>query len=166
MEIKSMEILLHPNPILNTKAEPVVDFNDEIKILSDEMVVLTANPDNGLAGISGNQVGELKRIFTAHFGYTENGEATIVTFINPKITPNKNKGEEYGYEGCASLPMEYNVKRWKEVNITAQNIHGNEFSLTLSGNMARVVQHETDHLNGIMLFNKKSRGMRPKQKAG
>lgn len=157
-----MEILLYPNPILKQKALLVTEFDKELENLASDMAMLTANPANGLAGISGNQVGVLKQIFTAHFGNNEEGASTVVVFINPVITPNKEKGQSYAYEGCASLPMEYNVQRWNEVVITAQNIHGNEFSLTLSGHMARVVQHEADHLNGVMLINKRSRGMRVK----
>ena len=152
-----MEILLHPNPILNTKAEPVVDFNDEIKILSEQMQDTVK--ENRLLGLAGSQVGVLKRIMVVNFGTTD--EPNMVTFINPVIKVKNPKDTALMFEGCASLPnMEYMVKRPKEITVTAKNVFGIEFSMVLGGIASRAVQHENSHLNGKLLIDMRNYGTR------
>ncbi|MBR4532049.1 peptide deformylase [bacterium] len=149
--------------VLREKAKPVTEFNEELKELAQNMAD-TMRAADGL-GIAGPQVGVSLRIFVIDFGYLdfvkaeENGEKPKraefrpVAFINPEITEKEGK-VVYG-EGCLSVPR-YNadVERAETIVCKYFDIDGKEQEIRVSGLPAVAIQHENDHLEGILFIDK------------
>ncbi len=143
--MKSLELKLYPDPILRKKCEPVEELTAEIKELVLAMLA-TMKAKNGI-GLAGPQVGVLKQIITI-------GEIPKVTkpigLINPKIIK-KAKGREFGEEGCLSIPGIYEkVGRSKIIKVSGITPEGKKVVLQTEDLFARVLQHEIDHLSGIL----------------
>lgn len=139
------------NQILREKSTPIDNIDKSIKKLAKDMVE-TMNANNGL-GIAAPQVGVNKRMFitTINMGTDHEG---LITMINPFIEfPNDEK--ETGEEGCLSLPELFkSVTRHKFVRVKYKDLKNNEHTLDLEGLNARVIQHETDHLDGILFIDR------------
>lgn len=122
-----------------------------------ETVRTVKNPP--AAGLSAVQVGVLKRVFIARdFVYTKNDQEllsiTDTVFINPKII-SLGKAEELDWEGCLSIPEYYGmVMRSKKVKVKYTDLDGKEQRLTATDFLARVIQHEMDHLEGVLFTSK------------
>lgn len=138
-------LVYHPDDRLNTKAEAVTDITDELIALTREMVE-TMHDAKGI-GLAGPQVGRMDRIFVVHVPEDEPR-----VFINPRITavsPDQGPYEE----GCLSIPGVYaDVKRPLEISVEGWDERGRQFQLDAEGILARVIQHEYDHLDGILFF--------------
>jgi len=147
-----LEIVTYPHPALRHKSKPIVRVDDElVKVVSDMFKLMYASKGVGLAA---NQVNLPIRLFIANTAARE-GEGEEMVFINPVIS--RPKGISEAEEGCLSLPGLYgSLKRPKQVNVNAYNLQGEEISATLTGFLARVVQHETDHLDGVMFIDRMS----------
>lgn len=103
-------------------------------------------------GLAANQVDLPLRLFVVNTAGAK-GEGEELVFINPILS--KPKGNEEAEEGCLSLPGLYgNVRRPKQIDVNAFNLKGEEVSATLTGLLSRVVQHETDHLDGVLFFDR------------
>ena len=141
-----MKIITHPHPTLKYKSKPVIRINAELKAIVSEMFELMYEAKG--VGLAANQVNLPLRLFVANpAGDREEGEEFV--FINPVIS--KGTGNEVADEGCLSLPGVYGpVNRSKSIHVEAFGIDGKAISLDLDDFMARVVQHETDHLDGVM----------------
>ena len=149
--------------VLREKAKPVTEFNDELKELANNMAE-TMRAADGL-GIAGPQVGVSLRIFVIDFGYLdfvkaeENGEKPKsaefrpIAFINPEITEKEGK-IVYG-EGCLSVPR-YNadVERAETIVCKYFDVDGKLQEIKVSGLPAVAIQHENDHLEGILFIDK------------
>lgn len=142
-----MKIYCVGDEILNKVAEPVKNIDSSIKELSREMIE-TMHKANGV-GLAAPQIGLSLRMFV-----TDVEDDSPRVFINPQII--KTSIEENTYEeGCLSIPGIWaEVKRPAEVTIQAYNEKGNPFTLEARGMLARCIQHEYDHLNGILFINK------------
>lgn len=157
-----MEILTHPNVILSSKAQEVTDFSGMYYFTGE---IIQAAEDAGLVGLAANQVNYLVRVFVVSFGSAipvkkrgENWTPDWQIFINPTIKYLDQFGKSWDYEGCGSIPKRQAlVERHNKIIITAQDVNGDSFTHTLSGKIARICQHENDHLNGVLLVNKKVR---------
>ena len=149
-----MEIFTLGNDVLRQKALPVQDIDGQVKALSQEMID-TMHRGRGV-GLAGPQVGLLQRIFVVHI----DGESPRV-FINPTIigtSPELSLFEE----GCLSIPGMYaDVTRPDKVTVQAWNERGRPFTLDAVGFLARVIQHEYDHLEGVLFIDRLSE---PKRK--
>ncbi len=141
-----MEIITHPHPTLKYKSKPVLRINAELKAIVAEMFELMYEAKG--VGLAANQVNLPLRLFVANpAGDREEGEEFV--FINPVIS--KGTGNEVADEGCLSLPGIYGpVNRSKSIHVEAFGLDGQAISMDLDDFMARVVQHETDHLDGVM----------------
>ena len=134
---------------LRQKAAPVKNINEEIRNIALNMIKIMQ--DGKGVGLAGPQVGLLKRIFVTQ---TEGNEPRI--FINPSIIWTSQEQLNYE-EGCLSLPGAYaEVKRPGQIKIQAWNEKGRAFTLEVSGILARVIQHEYDHLEGILFIDRLS----------
>jgi peptide deformylase len=135
------------NPILRKVSEPVQNFDNALKKFAKDLksAMLKAK---GL-GIAAPQVGENIRVFLVTLDYGEKDQR-FVAMANPEIVWHSE--ETYiDEEGCLSLPGDYGkVERWKEVRVDFTDLDGNRQVLELSMLNAREVQHELDHLNGVM----------------
>jgi peptide deformylase len=105
-------------------------------------------------GLAANQVDLPLRLFVVNLG-AKPGEGEELVFLNPVLT--HAKGADEAEEGCLSLPGLYGlVRRHKQIRISAYNLAGEEFRQDVTGLMARVVQHEFDHLNGVLFPDRMS----------
>ncbi len=132
--------------MLRRTSVPVADIDGEIKKLAEEMIE-AMHVGNGI-GLAGAQVGVLKRLFVVHV----NRDKPRV-FINPTVV--ETSIDEYDYEeGCLSIPGVYaDVRRPQSVKIQAWDERGRPFNLDADGVLARVIQHEYDHLNGVLFLD-------------
>lgn len=146
-----MEITKVPNKILAKKTEEVViaDIkNDFYKELTSDMRKVMV--DNGGIGLAANQVGKDLSIFVVDKKLAEENGVPDV-FINPEITEYSKETDETE-EGCLSISDYWApVKRSKKIKIKALDENGNKIKFKARGFLARVLQHETDHLNGITI---------------
>ncbi len=136
--------------VLRQKCEPVQleEINDELRSFFEEMFETMVSA-NGV-GLAAPQVGVAKRFFVI----TADDDIKRV-FINPEITKTSNDLVDYE-EGCLSIPGVYeNIKRPGTISVTALNENGKRFTLeNVTGLLARVIQHENDHLNGILYIDR------------
>ena len=138
-------LVYYPDERLNTKAEAVTDIGNELIALTRAMVE-TMHDAKGI-GLAGPQVGRMYRIFVVHL---PDDEPRV--FINPRLTavsPDQGAYEE----GCLSVPGIYaDITRPLAVSVEAWDDRGRWFQLDAEGILARVIQHENDHLDGILFF--------------
>ncbi|NPB08943.1 MAG: peptide deformylase [Thermodesulfobacteria bacterium] len=134
------------DPVLREKAQPVEEIDEDLQRLIDDMAE-TMYDAKGL-GLAANQVGETKRLFILDLSQKE-GKPELLVFINPEIVEAEGKVEEE--EGCLSIPgYSAKVRRHAKVLVKALDREGKPFEMELEGLGARAVQHELDHLNGIL----------------
>jgi len=149
------EIFTIPDPILRRKAHAVTKFDDELQLLIDDMVeTMRAAPGVGLAA---PQVGISERVIVVEYTTNEEDETApkkLFTLVNPEIKV-IGAETELGVEGCLSLPgLLGEVERSLVVNVKAQNRHGDPVRIKAHDWLARIFQHEVDHLNGIVFTDK------------
>lgn len=140
-----LPILTAPNEILSTEAAPIAEVTDEIRLLAKNMRETMHNAVG--IGLAAPQVGRSLRLFTIE---SEEDEIPYTVFINPRLTW-KSLRSRTDEEGCLSVPGLYGpVRRPSEVRVKALNLNGEIFELRTSGLFARAIQHENDHLQGIL----------------
>jgi peptide deformylase len=144
--MSSLNLIKEPNPILRTKSQEIAQITPEIKQLILDLAQ-TMKENKGL-GIAAPQVGQNIRLCLIS---TEKGPLAL---INPKILW-KSLRKEVEEEGCLSCPGVYGfVKRSKIIYIKALNQENKIISFRAEGLFARVIQHEIDHLNGVLIIDK------------
>lgn len=137
------------DPILRKKSKNVSNFNDRLKILIDDMYE-TMDVAYGV-GLAAPQVGILKRLIVIDNRDEEDGKRFYM--INPEIY--KKEGEEVSMEGCLSVPgKQGTVKRAKDIKVKYNDIDGNEKIMEAEDFLARIIQHEVDHLDGVLYTDK------------
>ncbi|APC97907.1 peptide deformylase [Francisella frigiditurris] len=147
----ALEILEYPHPFLKEVAEPVSkeEINDSLREIFNEMAGLM--DDARGVGLAAIQVGIKKRFFIM-LDNIETDSPNIVVAINPEII--EKEGTIIDEEGCLSFPgVSAKVKRATKVKMKALNEFGEEYIMEQEGYLARCIQHEIDHLNGITYFD-------------
>jgi peptide deformylase len=148
------EIRQKDDPILR-KVIPMVEvFDDELTGFCQELE--ENRKASELAGLAASQVGVTIRAFTALNPNQGDGEPDHYIFINPDILETSSATEIF-WEGCGSVDAAQSfgqVERYKWIRVKAKDIEGREFNLKAKGYLARIIQHETDHLNGILYIDK------------
>ena len=146
-----LEIVLHPHPALRWKSKEVSRIDDELRAMVAEMFELMYAA-RGI-GLAANQVALPYRLFVINpTGDKEEKDQELV-FINPQIT--RKNGSETDEEGCLSLPEIFGpVTRATKIIVDAFDLHGEQFELELEDLHARVVQHEYDHVEGVMFTDR------------
>jgi len=140
-----LEILKYPNDLLKKICEPVTNFDQELEDLIVQLME-TCSHHNGL-GLAAPQVGILKQIFIAR----PNIKKDFEIYINPIFTK-ASKNLVKSYESCLSIPgFIREVERHKKVKIKFQNMQGNILWREGEGLLATVLQHEENHLRGILI---------------
>lgn len=140
-------IRLFGDPVLRTPADPVVDFDKELRILvRDLFETMLDAPGSGLAA---PQIGVSLRVFTYHITDDEHGH-----LINPELSfPDEE--EQDGPEGCLSIPhITFDCRRHRHVIATGFDMHGEPVTVAGTDLLARCVQHETDHLDGVLFVDR------------
>jgi peptide deformylase len=139
-------IRLFGDPVLRTPADPVVDFDKELRTLVRDLTQTLL--DEGGAGLAAPQIGVGLRVFAFDV------DDTVGHLINPELHFSDDEEHE-GPEGCLSIPGIYvDTKRRLNVVATGFNEHGEPVRLVGTGMMARCCQHETDHLDGVLFLDR------------
>ena len=144
------QILTIPDPLLRKVSEPVTSVNTEVKNLMDDMLeTMYAAPGIGLAAV---QVGVLKRIIVIDL--SKDGQKKDPLFIvNPQITFKSDELISYE-EGCLSIPNQFaEVKRPSSCKVNFLDYNGKKREINANGLLATCVQHEVDHLNGVLFID-------------
>jgi peptide deformylase len=147
------EIVFADNPLLRKKSKKVKNFGEALQVLIDDMVE-TMQATNGV-GLAAPQVGVLERVIVIQLPEDEEDPQSgkLFTLCNPQII--RAEGEEEGEEGCLCLPgYAGEVKRATSVAIKAQDRRGKKVRIKAEGFLARVFQHEIDHLDGILYIDR------------
>jgi len=144
------EIVIEPNPILRKKSENLEKVDDELRGLLDDMLeTMYSAPGIGLAAV---QVGILKRLIVIDIA-KEKEKKNPLFLINPEII-SKSKTTTIYEEGCLSLPGHYaEIERPAECHIKYIDYNGKEKEIKASGLLSTCIQHEIDHLNGILFID-------------
>ena len=133
--------------ILRQVAQPVPEVTDEIRQLAEDMIETMIDADG--VGLAGPQVGTNLRIFVAMAD-----DDVKRVFINPQIIKTSQELSDYD-EGCLSIPQVYEtIKRPEKVTVQALNEKGRPFTIDADGLLARIIQHEYDHLDGILFIDR------------
>ena len=151
-----MEITKIPNKILAKKAEQI-DAKDVKKGEFDSLFLdmKKAMIDNKGVGLAANQIGKDLAIFVIDAELAKDNNVPEV-YINPEITEYSREQDEME-EGCLSIPEYYSpIKRSKKIKIKALDDKGNKIKFKARGMLARVLQHETDHLNGLTIKDRQT----------
>ena len=138
-------IVTYGDEVLRRRAEDVLEVNEEIRALIERMYA-TMEESRGL-GLAAPQIGVSKRVFVYDVG---EGKHAV---INPRIV--KRSGEEYSVEGCLSIPgLQGEVPRALRVTLTGLDESGRKIRIRAEGLLARVFQHEIDHLEGTLFIDR------------
>ena len=156
-------ILFLPEPILRRKAHKVEKIDQDLqKLIADMIETMRVAPGVGLAA---PQVGVSSRVIVMEFGDEENEEAPkkLYTLINPEITF-ASEEKVSGIEGCLSVPgLLGEVDRNTKVIVRGMNRQGKMVKITAKGWLARIFQHEIDHLDGILYPDRASKVWKPEK---
>ena len=145
-----LQILHYPNKRLYLKAKPIKEIDNRIEILVNNMAE-TMYHSNGI-GLAATQVDVQLRLFIMDLS-KDDEPRNLLTFINPEII--SKSGEVIGEEGCLSVPGVYeSVFRAEKITVKYKDLQSNEHVLECSGLMSVCIQHEIDHLNGILFFDR------------
>ncbi|PIR94858.1 peptide deformylase [Candidatus Falkowbacteria bacterium CG10_big_fil_rev_8_21_14_0_10_37_6] len=142
---KILPIVIYPDKTLRITCKNIDKIDDKIRRLVLDME-LTMKEKDGI-GLAAPQIGKEIRLIVIN---TKDGP---IAMINPKITK-KSWKKELGEEGCLSIPDFFGgVKRHKKINLIYTDKNGNKIRLAAEGLFARVIQHEIDHLNGVLFID-------------
>ena len=166
LEGNKLEIVKYPNPVLKKVAAPVTEFDDELRTLVKDMLY-TMYKAPGL-GLAAPQVGKSLRLFVMDTDYkreeiedAQGNETYNLSEFSPKVIINPifrdHEGEMLYEEGCLSLPGIFeNVRRPEKVTVEYQDMWGNKHTEEAHGLYAVCLQHENDHLDGIVFLERLS----------
>lgn len=141
-----MNIVLYPDDPLLRVAASVERFGSHLEKLAATMLETMYGHEG--VGLAAPQVGISKRLFVCH-----DLESDPMCLVNPEIL--ETEGEEIADEGCLSIPRIYApVPRATHIHVRAQDLLGNELDFEAQGFLARIIQHETDHLNGRVFLDR------------
>ena len=148
-----LHICTYPEEILRQPAERVTDIDEEVVRLVDQMAeTMYSAPGIGLAA---TQVGVAKQLLVADIA-PRKPESELIVLINPEIVA--AEGEVIIEEGCLSVPeYQAEVKRHEKITVRGLNLKGEEVEIEAEGLLAVVLQHEIDHLNGMLFIDRLSK---------
>ena len=163
------QIVYLPEPILRKKAKPVTKFDKDLQTLIDDMIeTMREAPGVGLAAPQIDLPMQLAVIEYAEGEDEEENEGKelkkkLFVLINPEITKTSEE-KVLGVEGCLSIPgLIGEVERHEAIQVKALNRHGQPVKLKVDGWMARIFQHEIDHLNGVLFTDRATRVWKPQE---
>jgi peptide deformylase len=148
------QIVQYGDPVLRAKALAIDVFDDELRREVEDMGHLMTDAIG--IGLAATQLGRLRRLLV----YRVEHDSPIIALVNP-VLEWSSKEDETGEEGCLSLPgVAVDVERPLHVRVRAQDEHGDVTLIEASGLEARVIQHEMDHLDGVLILDRTSREQR------
>ncbi|MEO0478623.1 MAG: peptide deformylase [Planctomycetota bacterium] len=148
-----MDVVIYPGSSLRRGGKTIDSFDDELRQVVSDMFE-TMYSHNGV-GLAAPQVGLPLNLFVLNPAGNADEKDGEMVLINPEIV--KRKGHEFGEEGCLSFPGLYaEVERSKDVRVKYQDLDGEEHEERFEGFLARIVQHEADHLKGVVFTDRLS----------
>lgn len=149
-----MDILIDGDPRLRLRAQKVRQVDNDLRRIAQDMWETMEDAEG--VGLAGPQVGVMRRIITVHVpsGMDEEDDPEYrYTLVNPKVV--RGYGEQTGLEGCLSIPgWAGEVTRYDSVTVKAQGLDNKPVRIKAQGYLARVLQHEIDHLDGVMFTDR------------
>jgi len=148
------EIIIVPHPTLRKKADRITDFGPELQELVDDMIT-TLHQASG-AGLAAPQVNVSQQVILVEYGSDEDEEIPPILYVtvNPKITRFSQEIVN-GAEGCLSIPgFMGELERAQEIVVEGQDRYGKPLKMKFKGWIARIFQHEIDHINGILFTDR------------
>ncbi len=143
-----LRLRLYPDPVLKQKAQPVQTIDGRVRDNIARMFEIMYE-EQGI-GLAAPQVGWLERVFVVNITADPEQSESELVFINPML--NKSGDLEKEDEGCLSLPeIQIPVPRPPQITVVAFDLNGQEFSFEAEGLLARCIQHELDHLDGVLI---------------
>ena len=148
----ALDIRTFGDPVLKTRAAPVNSFDESLVRLTEDMLATMREKDG--VGLAANQVGRLKRVLVASV------EDEDYVIVNPVLS-DLSETTERGQEGCLSIPgINVEVDRPTAVTVTGQDASGEPLRIEAQDMLARVLQHEVDHLDGVLILDRTDRQSR------
>lgn len=157
-----MEVLVYPDPVLRRGGKVVTQFDANLQQLAAQM--MEAMYEEGGVGLAAPQVGVEQKLLVLNPSGDRKDRSGELTLLNPRLT--RKKGREFGEEGCLSFPgIQAEVERWIDITVTYQDLAGQEQTLKAEGWLARIIQHELDHLDGVVFVDRLTAGEKLRVKA-
>ena len=157
------EVVTIPEPVLRQKAKKVKNFDGDLQVLINDMIeTMREAPGVGLAA---PQVAVSNRLVVVEFGDEEDEtvEPKLYVVVNPEITKHSEEMVN-GVEGCLSIPnIVGDVDRYESIVVKGQNRHGQPMKIKASGWLARIFQHEIDHLEGVLFTDLANQVWQPQE---
>lgn len=144
------KIFEYPAPVLRQQTRAVTVFDDDLKKLAEDMAeTMYDAPGIGLAA---PQIGESLKLIVVDITKGKEGKRDYMVMVNPEIT--RKEGHQLDEEGCLSVPdLTSKVRRFKRIAVSYQDLAGNSHELETEDRFAVVLQHEIDHINGILFID-------------
>ena len=156
------QIVTLPDPVLRRKARPVTRFDTELQILIDDMIETMRDAPG--VGLAAPQVGVSERVIVVEYVEDEEDEEApkkLYVMVNPEIKVSSDETEE-GTEGCLSVPgWQGEVERPLTVTVKGQTRRGQPMKVKAKGWLARIFQHEIDHINGVVFTDRATKVWKP-----
>ncbi len=156
--MKKEDIITLPNPRLREKSAKVTDINEEVTKLIEDMTSAAldweaSRPHEISAALAAVQINAMQKVVIVRSDFDNKESNEFTTLINPEIVKYEGKLVE-DYEGCLSVRDVYgHVPRYSKIRVRATNTEGQEVRFKAEGFLARVIQHEIDHTNGIVFID-------------
>jgi len=159
-----LELVFYPDPVLRTKTQPVTDFDEPLRAIVQRMIEIMRTEDG--IGLAAPQAGLPIRLFVCDVPQSDDDPAEIkglalctdgpVVCVNPTITSH-SKSMTTLDEGCLSLPdVRGDITRPETITMTAKDLDGIDFTIHAAGLLAKCLQHEFDHLEGVLIIDRMS----------
>jgi peptide deformylase len=156
------QIVTLPDPVLRRKARPVIRFDTELQTLIDDMIETMRDAPG--VGLAAPQVGVSERVIVVEYTTNEEDEQApkkLYVMVNPEIKVLSEETEE-GIEGCLSVPgWQGEVVRSQAVTVKGQTRRGQLMKVKAKGWLARIFQHEIDHINGVVFTDRATKVWKP-----
>lgn len=147
-----LELITYPNPLLFQKSKKITIIDDEVKKIAADMAETVAS--YGSSHEAGVALAAIQIGVPLRMTVIKNDDGTFVTLINPEIIK-ESKEELEEVEGCMSVPQKYGqVKRYKKVKVRGSDLFGRKIEIKAEGLLARILQHEIDHMNGKLFVSR------------
>ena len=144
------KIYKYPDPVLRKKTGEITTFDEDLKKLVEDMAETMYDAPG--VGLAAPQIGKSIKLIVVDITEDPEGEKKYMVMINPEITA--HEGSQLDEEGCLSVPeLTANVNRYKGITVSYQDLEGNSLELSTENRFAVVLQHEIDHINGILFID-------------
>lgn len=153
MVLPPLDVVVYPDPILRRGGDTIREFGPSLHALAERM--FAAMYAEGGVGLAAPQVAIPQKLLVLNPKGDPNDRSGELALCNPRITRKKGRGIEE--EGCLSFPgIHAEVERWLSITVSYQDLDGKEQTLQAEGWLARIIQHELDHLDGVLFTDRLS----------